>query len=103
MYVVEVERSAELFDDIHDGTSATILIMQVPAKHAVQWTDPDDYQVNLADLESLKELTQATGTPIGLFDASVHRLPPDVEPNILKALITPRGREVIRTRDIFGR
>ncbi len=82
--------------EITDGTSNTILAVE--SSQQVPWTKPEDIQVAPKDPTSL--LPDLGGfTPEGfnvLFaDGSVHFLKKSVRPNVLKALMTRNGGEVV--------
>ena len=81
------------FRDITDGTSNTIALFEVDDLHAVPWTKPED--LDLHELE-IQDCFRQTGSNVGFFDASVKFLSKDIDPNLLKALITSAGGEVTR-------
>jgi len=83
-------------NSVTDGTSNTIMVVEVPANMAVTWTKPEDWEVSGAEavdkfLAGLKDGFNAT-----FADGSVRFIAKKVEPKILKALLTPDGGEVIQ-------
>lgn len=79
---------------ITDGTSNTILVVEAGADKAVPWTKPADLDVDpedpLKSLGKIGEIFQAL-----FMDGAVRVLPQTIEPETLKALITPSGGEVV--------
>lgn len=80
--------------DITDGASNTLMVMLAPNSKSVPWTQPADYEVDLA-IADFKELRTSEGVAFSTFDGAVKRLAPDFDASILKALITSQGGEVI--------
>ncbi len=79
--------------DITDGTSSTILLVDVPDDQAVVWTKPADWSFN--PKQPLRGLGIKYGAGfLALFcDGSVRFIHKAVDPDVLKALITPQGGE----------
>ena len=81
--------------DVTDGTSNTIMIVE--AKEAVPWTKPDDLSFDPAAAPSLR----GAGSPhpggfhASMADGSVRFLKNTIDLNVLRALITRAGGEVI--------
>ena len=83
------------FRDITDGTSNTILALEAPEAKAVQWTKPDDISINAdSPLNSLLDNTRQ-GFNVVLADGAVRFLSNQIDPEILKALLTRNGAEII--------
>lgn len=78
-----------------DGTSNTILVVEVAAKNAVPWTKPADWEVDLAD--PVAELTQAgrDGFISGYCDGHVQFDEFSIDPDVLRAFLTRAGQELI--------
>jgi prepilin-type processing-associated H-X9-DG protein len=85
------------FADIADGTSNTLMVVE--AGKAVPWTKPEDLP-----FDAKKPLPTLGGMFEGDFnalfcDGSVHPLTKTADPNMLKAMITVAGGEVIAFPD----
>jgi hypothetical protein len=81
--------------EIVDGTSLTIMVVQANDTHAVPWTKPDDWEVG-----DRPTLDAVTGLYPGGFntlfgDGSVRFLKDTIHLDVLKALLTRNGGEVI--------
>lgn len=63
------------FGDLKDGSSNTILLATVAGDHAVPWTKPVDWQVNLNDPTAQLKETKRTDAEVVLADGSTHRIP----------------------------
>ncbi len=74
--------------DITDGTSNTIALFESDDLHAVPWTKPED--LDLHELE-IQDCFRPTGSNVGFFDGSVKFLSKNIDPDLLKALITSAG------------
>jgi hypothetical protein len=81
--------------DFTDGTVKTILLAEADAEHAVTWTRPEDLTVDLnAPSRGLSQ------PPSDVFltaftDGSAHALPLNAKPEILRALFTRNGGEIV--------
>ena len=80
---------------IADGTSNTAMMVEVNADRAVSWTKPVDHEFNekapKAGLGALRPGVFLTA----FADGTVRGVRISVDPNILRALVTKSGREVI--------
>lgn len=80
---------------IADGTSNTAMMVEVNADRAVPWTKPVDHEFNekapKAGLGALRPGVFLTA----FADGTVRGVRISVDPNILRALVTKSGREVI--------
>jgi hypothetical protein len=77
-----------------DGTSNTILLVQVDEAHAVAWTKPEDLRVDPAKPhEGLGR--EAGGFMVALADGSAHFVRPTISKETLWAAFTPSGDEVL--------
>ncbi|MHB1036923.1 MAG: DUF1559 family PulG-like putative transporter [Pirellulales bacterium] len=81
--------------DITDGTSNTIMVVEVGEAQAVEWTKPDDLKV-----DPKQPLAGLAGSPrrgflAALADGSVHFLSESIDPAILRALFTAKGGEAV--------
>lgn len=83
------------YRDITDGTSKTIMIVEVAPDRAVPWTKPADWEVDLANpLEGLKQEGR-DGFVSAFCDGHVKYIQFAVSPEILRKLLTRAGGEVI--------
>ena len=87
---------------IQDGTSSTIMMVEVADQSAVIWTKPDDFQH-----QEENPLTGLVGLWPGGFqaafaDGSVQFLPSSIDPKTLSALFTRNGGEPIDPK-VLGR
>ena len=81
--------------EITDGTSNTILTIDLPGERAVIWTKPDDWNVP-ATIDPKTLLTRHPGgTEFGMADGSVRFLKQSISQMLLHALTTMNGGEVL--------
>jgi hypothetical protein len=80
---------------ITDGTSNTIMVVDANDEAAVIWTKPDDWETS-PDFR-IKNLFghHVGGTGFLLGDGSVRFLRQTISPNLLKAMISRNGGEVL--------
>jgi hypothetical protein len=80
--------------EFKDGSSNTIMLLEVDPQHAVVWTKPEDHPVDLA--EPLRGLVGKgrRGFSAAHADGSVGFFPRDSEPKTLRALLTRAGGDV---------
>lgn len=78
---------------ITDGTSNTIMLIETSAEAAVPWTKPEDYRIDEADPK--KNLFSNGITQAAFGDGSVRPLAESIDIEVLKALFTREGGEVI--------
>ncbi len=86
--------------DITDGTSRTVLAVEVDDDHAVTWTKPDDLNWT-ADTprQGLKGL-QPGGFPAVFVDGHVQWISTGIDVETLRALFTRNGNERITDTDL---
>jgi prepilin-type processing-associated H-X9-DG protein len=81
--------------EITDGTSNTILVVDAGDSAAVIWTRPDDWEVP-ADFNTQGLFGHhASGTNFAFADGSVRFLKETIAPKLIQALVTRNGGEVI--------
>jgi prepilin-type N-terminal cleavage/methylation domain-containing protein len=80
--------------EITDGTSRTLLIVEVPAARAVPWMAPiDASEVAVVGMAASKAHNHPTGFNAALADGSVRFLKATTPPDVLRALMTVAGGE----------
>jgi hypothetical protein len=79
--------------EVRDGTSNTIMLVEVPDNKAVVWTKPDDYEYDEKD--PMKGLLgrRPGGFYVSFVDGSVRLLPSTINKDHLKAYYTRNGEE----------
>lgn len=80
--------------DIKDGTSNTIMTVEVAPERAVVWTKPADWEVDLANVLSGVKRSDRDGFVTGWADGHAAIVPNDVDPETLRGNITYAGGEV---------
>lgn len=84
------------FSEIHDGTSSTIMLLEVNDSEAVVWTRPDDWKFDprrpMAGLGS----SHVDGFNAAFADGSVRFLADSLDPDVFKAWLTTSGGELVR-------
>ena len=92
-----------LFDDdegpsiqqITDGTSNTIMIVEADAEHAVTWTQPEDLEIDLeAPLKGLRS-GRPQGFDVAMADGAIRPISNEIEIATLIALFTRAGGEIV--------
>jgi type II secretory pathway pseudopilin PulG len=83
------------FGEITDGTSNTVLTVEVNPDHAVNWTQPEDWTPNERNpMEGLGGVNPG-GFIVSFADGSVHFISNNVDPETWKALLTIGGGDVV--------
>ncbi|MGE0610310.1 MAG: DUF1559 domain-containing protein [Pirellulales bacterium] len=82
------------FADITDGTSNTVMALEVNDEAAVEWTKPDDWQYD-ADEPFAGLLQRPNGFQVLFADGSVQFISQGLDPDTWKALLTRAGGEVV--------
>jgi len=81
--------------DVRDGASNTIFAVMAGTDKAVPWDEPKDLPFDPdAPKEALGEIPEDYLLAV-FFDGSVQVLSKDIDPKVLKALITPAGGEEV--------
>jgi hypothetical protein len=79
---------------ITDGTSNTMALVQVSPDKAVEWAKPDDWEMD--DDQPTAGLDARRGAFLAaMCDGSVQRLSLGIDPEVIKALVTRAGGEVV--------
>ena len=85
--------------DVNDGTSNTVLVVEAGDDLAVTWTRPDDWEVG-PELKTRGLFGHhPRGTNFGFADGSVRFLKETITPKLLQAMTTPNGGEVLSADD----
>lgn len=87
------------FRDILDGTSMTILTLEALPSEAVAWTKPMDLNVDMNKPTAGIVGDTRVGFNVLMADGSVRFMANNVDPDLLKALLTRNGMETINRRD----
>ncbi len=82
-------------EDIRDGSSNTILLVQADEKRAVPWAKPDDWEVDLTKPADGLALANGSNTLVAFADGSVRSLQGGLDLGVLKAMLTRNGNEPI--------
>ncbi len=83
------------FQHILDGTSNTIVIVELQPEHAIPWTSPEEYRYDkAAPTSKLRSINGRINA--ALLDGSVHGFRDDVPAATWNALFTIDGGEVVR-------
>jgi hypothetical protein len=82
------------YRDVTDGTSRTLMLVEVAPSHAVVWTKPEDWNVNLQDpMRELKRDDRKVFTA-AFADVHIELIPLDVEWQKVRGLLTRSGGEL---------
>ncbi len=84
------------FSDFTDGTSQTLMLIEVGQEHAVHWMSPYDADEKIiASIGPETKLAHVGSFQAGYADGSVHNVPIDVSPTLLRKLITVAGKDSV--------
>ena len=83
------------FQKITDGTSNTIMILEVDDSRAVFWTQPEDYKIDANNPKAGLVRPGARGFNAAFADGSVRLLPDTIDAGTLRALYTANGGEPV--------
>lgn len=90
--------------DFTDGTAQTILIVEV-ADSDVIWCEPRDLYAGQMSLAINGEKGQGissrhtVGANVVMADGNAHSIREDLDPSTLRALLTPRGGELLKEKE----
>ncbi len=89
------------FGAITDGSSNTIMVLEVNDDHAVTWTAPEDWKFDPANPSSGLGGAHKDGSHIGNADGSVFFVLKDaLDPEVLKGAFTIAGGEQVSVGDL---
>jgi type II secretory pathway pseudopilin PulG len=83
------------FREVLDGTSNTMMLVEVDADRAVPWTKPVDHELKALNPKAGLGGLRPGGFNVGMGDGSVRFLSNTIDPKMLKALVTKSGSEVV--------
>lgn len=93
--------TAKGFQDIHDGSSNTIIVVEM-SESGIHWMEPRDldvttmsYKINDPNGVGIRSLHPAGIANVLLGDGFVRSISEDIDPDLLKALITIDGGEPV--------
>jgi len=81
--------------DVTDGTSNTIFVVDASDAAAVTWTKPDDWDIAVEIKAQGLFGHHPKGTNFGFADGSVHFLKETIKPKVLHDITTRNGGEII--------
>jgi hypothetical protein len=82
------------FRDLTDGTSNTIMLVDIAPSEAVIWTKPDDWEVDLADPHRGLRADGIKNFVAARCDGSVHLESMDISTEALRAMLTRASGDV---------
>ena len=88
------------FRDIKDGSSNTILIVQVAHDRAVPWSQPADWEVDENSPTNGLFNKDMDSTSVAIADGSVHTIPKPLDPQKLLNMLTKDGGEITTINDL---
>ncbi len=80
--------------DIKDGSSNTVLLVPVADEHAVIWTKPEDWKLDLQQPTKGLRRDDAGNIPVLIVDGAIRWLSEKLESKIWRAAFTRSGSEV---------
>jgi Protein of unknown function (DUF1559)/Domain of unknown function (DUF4190) len=83
------------FRDYKDGTSNTILLVEADPSLAVEWTKPDDWQLDPIDPTHDLGSLRPGGFIAVMADGTVRFVRNETDPETVKAMMTPDGQEQV--------
>jgi len=83
------------FQEITDGTSNTILLVEADSEHAVIWTKPDDLEIDLENPKDWMSGQDRIAFHAVFCDGSVHTLSKGIDAKVLGAMFTRNDGLVI--------
>ena len=78
--------------EITDGTANTLAVLDVDPQFGVPWTKPDDLDIRQNEV---LDWLRAEGSNAGFFDGSVRIIDLEIDTEVLEAMMTRAGGEVV--------
>lgn len=88
-------REGPSFAQITDGSANTIMVVEASAERAVEWTRPEDLEIDAAQPAKGLRGARSGGFLATFADGHSAIVADSVDPGMLKALFTPRGGETV--------
>ena len=83
------------FGEITDGSSNTILFAAAGRDHAVVWTQPTDWQVDLNNPTAQLQEKGRTEVEVAIGDGSTQRIPLSTDVKTWQALVQTSDGEIV--------
>lgn len=90
------QKEAISFRHVTDGTSNTIVVVEVNDEHAVPWTAPQDYDFDAEDPGKGLHVDADGRINCALMDGSAQRIEATVAPSVLNALFGMNDGQVVQ-------
>ncbi len=90
------DKGQRKFRDVLDGLSNTIMVVEASRNEMVPWTKPDDLQLDLSNPLPQLGNTHQGGFHVLLGDGAVKFVASSIDLELLRALFTYQGKEVVR-------
>ena len=83
------------FAKISDGTARTIVLVESDADRAVEWTRPDDIKFDAKNPHAGFGKLRPGGSSAAFCDGHIQFISVEIDPGLMKALVTRNGRETV--------
>ncbi len=97
--IFPADGSTTSLDDIVDGSTQTVAIVETAPTQSVHWMDPTDNGLNFFLTAAQRQIPHCKSFNAVFADSVCSTLAPDTAPDVLIALTTIAGREVIDNED----